>query len=381
MQDARDQALIRSLAGTLAGRGPARPEGDARACAAAAVRHRVHLLLADRIAANPEPSSSGRRQSSDGWPDEVAASLSEMLGAAVLLDAVRHEEAVRVFEALNASGVRAVVFKGGALAQTVYRRPYLRPRTDTDVLIAKADLAAVERTFGALGYQQPAETSGGLITQQCHFDRTDASGIFHAWDIHWKVVNVQAAADALSYDEICRDGVVLPALASAVAPSIPASLILACLHRVAHHGDSPSLLWLMDIHLLAERLSAGDWRQLIALTQTRGVWAACAQSLSRAREMFGTVLPPFVAATLEQPHDDATVRFLDPELRQIDVVRADLIALPTWSARCRLVREHVFPPASFMVARYGVRHRAMLPWWYMCRLCLGGPKWFRRLRP
>ena len=403
MEDARDHALTRRLAGAIAGTGPARPEGGARAWVAAAERHRVHVLLAER--ALEQSSVAGRQSSADGrqserpsgvggpasgaggpatdrgWPADVAASLSDMLAGAVLVDAVRHDEAVRVLSALHAAGVRAVVFKGGALAYTVYRRPYLRPRTDTDILIAKADLPAVERAFAALGYARPAETSGGLITQQCHFDRTDPSGIFHAWDVHWKVVNVQAVADALTYEEIVRDASALPALASALAPSTAASLVLACLHRVAHHGDSPNLLWLLDIHLLAGRMTAADWPPLVTNARARGVWAACAQSLSRARERFGTALPPAVAVAIDEPCDDATARFLDPGLRQIDVMRADLAALPTWSARCQLVREHVFPPAAFMAARYGVRHRVMLPWWYMRRLCAGGPKWFRRLRP
>jgi putative nucleotidyltransferase-like protein len=372
MEYARDHALTRSLASAIAGSGPARPDGDAREWLDHALRHRVHLLLADRIGANGRGS---------GWPPAIAAELSKLLGAAVLVDAVRHDECVGVFSALHARGIRAVVFKGGALAHTVYRVPYLRPRVDTDVLILKADLPAVERVFAARGYSRPIETSGALITQQCHFERLDRSGVVHAWDVHWKIVNVQAAADALTYEEICRDGVALPAIGSAVAPSTLAAMLLACLHRVAHHADAPDLLWLMDIHLLAGRLSEDEWRRLVALARERGVWAACARSLSRTRTVFDTLVPPFVAEALDAPGDDPSARLLDPGLRQIDLVRADLAALATWSARLRLVRQHVFPPAAFMMARYGVRRRAALPWWYIVRLWSGVPKWFRRLKP
>jgi hypothetical protein len=369
---ADDRAVLRRLAAAVAGAGPARPEGDPRAWIDRATRHRVHVLLADRAAAE---------DAREAWPEATAAHLTRILGAAVLLEAVRHEECRRVFRALRSRGVRAMLIKGGALAHTDYRQPHLRPRADTDVLIPRDDLAAVEDALAPLGYRHAVETSGALITQQCHFDRIDGSGIGHAWDVHWKIGNVHAIAGALTYEEIRRDAVALEAFDSEVeAPSAAHALLIACLHRVAHHADAPDLLWLLDIHLLAARLGADQWTALVALARERRVWAAVARSLSCTRMMFDTNLPSVVAHALDDLVDDPTVRLLDPGLRQVDVFHADLAALPTWTARWQLVREHVFPPAAFMRARYGVRHRAALPWWYARRLLTGGPGWFRRLK-
>jgi hypothetical protein len=371
MEQAPDLALTRRLAAAIAGIAPARPGGEARVWVDHARRHRVDALLADRVA---------RVGPDGGWPADIGAELSALLRAMVLVDAVRQAEAARVFAALDSRGVRAVVFKGGALAHTLYEKSYLRPCADTDILIRTEDLPSVDAAFVACGYRRPTETSGELITRQCHFERTDASGLHHVWDVHWKIVNVHAVGDALTYDEICRDAVMVKALGSAMAPSPVPAMLLACLHRVAHHNDAPKLVWLLDIHLLAAAFAEEDWRRLLMLARERGVWAACARSLARTREVFDSPLPPFVDAALQEPGDDATSALFDPRLRQIDLMRADLAALPTWSARVRLLRQHVLPPAAFMRARYGIRFGVALPWWYVVRLISGGPRWFRRLR-
>ncbi len=42
------------------------------------------------------------------------------------------------------------------------------------------------------------------------------------------------------------------------------ALLLACVHRAAHHDLSDELLWLYDIHLLAQRFIAGEWGDFVA---------------------------------------------------------------------------------------------------------------------
>jgi hypothetical protein len=368
MAETDDPELIACLASAITG-APTRPSAaDAARWLRTATHHGVHLVLADGLAGHAQAH----------WPSTFTSELGVLTGAAVLVEAVVHDECVRVFSALEKRGVHPIVFKGGALAHTIYRRPYLRPRTDTDILIAKPDLPAIEETFAALRYTRPVETSGALVTHQCHFEKREGPGVLHAWDVHWKISNAQAVADALTYEEISRDAVPIPALGGVAAPSNVNALLLACLHRVAHHADAPDLLWLLDIHLLALRMSPHDWQHVIALARARAVWSACARSLARSADIFRTTIPRFVADALAEPIDDRASQLLAPGLRQIDILRADLAALPTWSARWRLVREHVFPPAAFMAARYGMQNRAALPLWYMRRIFEGGPEWFRR---
>ena len=64
---------------------------------------------------------------------------------------------------------------------------------------------------------------------------------------------------------------------------------------------------------------------------------------------------------------------------QVDVLRLDLDALPSWRARGRLIREHLLPSTSYMRARYGVRSNILLPGLYVWRVLHGAPKWLRNL--
>jgi hypothetical protein len=333
-----------------------------------AERHRVEVLLADRwiAAASADPALG-----------EIRAKLAEMLRLAALVDAIRDAECRRVYAALSAAGLRTAVLKGAALAATVYREPYLRPRCDTDILVDHANAGAAAQIFLGLGYTADVETSGALVTAQSHFSRLDANGRRHAWDVHWRACNAHAAADILPLDRIAGTGQRVAALEGLVVPSPADALLLACVHRVVHHHDAPDLLWLYDIHLLAGRLSPMDWSGFDSYASDRGVWPICARSLSRARERFGTRLPEPIAAATAAAAGTPLDGF-ERGGREVDLLRMNLRALKTWPERLRLLREHLFPPAAFIVDRYHIGHRAALPWAYLHRIVTGAPKWFRR---
>jgi hypothetical protein len=330
--------------------------------------HRVHVLLADRWIG---------LASADLVLGEVRAKLAATLRAAALVDAIRDAECRRVYAALSGAGFRAAVLKGAALAATVYREPYLRPRCDTDILVDHGSAEAVAALFGDLGYTADVETSGALVTAQRHFNRLDTTGGRHAWDVHWRVSNAHAVADVLTLDGIAASGNRVPALEGLLAPNPPDALSLACVHRIAHHHDAPDLIWLHDIHLLAGALSPHDWSVFTTTAQAGRVWPLCARSLARARTRFATVYPREVDVAITASADTVLAGF-EPGWREVDVLRVNLRALRSWSDRLRLVGEHLFPPVAFMTSKYRVRRRAALPYAYLHRIVTGAPKWFRR---
>ena len=328
---------------------------DVLACARA---ERVHLLLGDRLA-HPALTAEVR---------EAAA-----------LDAARGAELCRVLDVLATAGVEAILIKGAALAHTHYPSPALRPRLDTDLMIRPDHRAAAEWALGVIGYTRPIETDGDLCTAQFHVARRDAAGIEHALDVHWRVSNVLAFADVLTYDDLASEAVSIDALGPhAFAPSSVHSLVLACIHRVAHHRESTHLLWLQDIHLLAESLSRQDQATLHAFAESRRVRAVCAAGLLAAGQAFVGVAVD-LAARIAPPAGtrEPTSMFLGQRLRPVDILTTDIQALHRWSERLQLVRELLFPPREYMVARYGMRRPFWLPFLYVRRFVLGTPKWFR----
>ena len=325
---------------------------------ALARRHRVHLLLADRGA--------------------VTALAQERRDAAAV-EALREAELRRVLAALSAAGVDAVLFKGAAIARTHYRSPELRVRMDTDLLVPAARTEQASRALQGLGYRRAVETSGDLIVSQFHCEVVDRAGIAHALDVHWRISNVVALADALAVEEIAAAAVALPGLgAAAVAPCPVHSLMLACLHRIGHHPDSADLLWLYDLHLLVERLSPDERERFVRLAAERRVLGVCAYGLQDAFEAFGGATGA-LAARLAPPADlrEPSSTLLTPGRRPVDQLTADLRALERWPQRLRFLREHVFPAREYMFARYGTRRSSSLPWLYARRIVAGAPKWFR----
>ena len=167
---------------------------------------------------------------------------------------------------------------------------------------------------------------------------------------------------------------------SAVASSADA-LVIACVHRAAHHGGSGELLWLLDISLLARRLSADEWRMAVDAARTGQVAALVQRGLELASEC---VRPSGAAGRAAGPASGRAVPepsavFLREDLRPLDRLRADVAALGA-ARGARLVAEHLFPPASYMRQKYRLRSDALLPLAYARRIVGGATGWFRKQR-
>lgn len=336
----------------------------------AACHHRVFLLLGWILRA------AGTLKD---WPPEFIGAFLRAEREAVTVDCVRHSELVRVLAELSSAGVRVLPFKGAALAHTHYPAPHVRVRTDTDLLVAAADVPTLEEAFARLGYVRPPETAGRLVSYQSHYQRTDRHGVMHALDVHWKISNMQALADRFTFEELWQSRVPVPALgSSAVTISDVHALLLALVHRAGHHPGSRDLLWIYDLHVLASRLTPEQMLQVQELAGARGLSHIACEGLGLAREWFGTTTVDRAVDALRDraAHQESAAVIRGP-WSQADVLRLDLGALSNWRARGRLIREHLFPSASYMRARYGVRSNFLLPGLYVWRVLLGAPKWLR----
>jgi len=350
---------------------PAPTGFDAAALIAAASRHRVFLLLGWTLRA------AGTLKD---WPPEFIETFRRAERAAASADCVRHSELVRALTDLASAGVRALPFKGAALAHTHYPAPHLRVRTDTDLLVALSDVRMVEDTLGRLGYVRPLQASGRLVSYQSHHRKIDRRGLMHAFDVHWKISNTQALADRFTFEELWESRVAVPPLgASAFTVSDAHALLLALVHRAGHHPGSRDLLWIYDLHLLASRLTPDGMLQVEGLAGKRGLSQIAADGLALARDWFGTAAADRAVGPLRRraAHQESAA-VIRGRWNQADLLRLELGALGTWRARGRLLREHLFPPASYMRARYRVRSNLLVPGLYVWRALHGAPRWLRR---
>jgi hypothetical protein len=310
---------------------------------------------------------------------DIRAMLSLASLEAVAADLMCERELRRCLAALERAGVRPLVVKGGQLSYTHYPRPDLRPRVDTDILIPIDMRATVDHVLTAEGYELSGHASGDLMISQAPYAKR-AHGLLHAMDVHWRIANPQVFSGVLSYEELAAPAVPIPALgAGARGLSDVHALLLACVHRVAHHYDSDCLIWLYDIHLIAPGLDRAAWNAFADLAVARGVATVCRVSLDRAADRFGTAVPAGVLTRLGPSQtDEASVAYLDPDRRHVHLIVTDLRALPSWHKRWHLLREHLFPPAEYMRDVYAPASRAPLALLYARRALRGARKWLIR---
>ena len=306
--------------------------------------------------------------------------LMPALRAAAVMEELHARELRAVLTLLSGEGICPVILKGAALARTHYRRPELRPRSDTDFMIPEDAREHAARVLARLAYQRAPEIDGDLAVGQFHVSKTDRHGVSHALDVHWRVSNVRVFADALSYQELRRDAVSVADLGPhAWAPSPPHALLIACIHRVAHHDDTRHLLWLFDVHLLARSLAFRQCEAFTALATTTRMRAVCASTLRLSQEAFGGLDGEWISRlSREDGVHEPSRAFVGGGWRRAEILLSDVTATPGWTGRLLLLREHLLPRLSYMRARYPAWPAAFLPAAYVHRVLCGLPRWLRR---
>ena len=312
------------------------------------------------------------------WPHAVRATLADEARQHTAIELLRDAELRRVLLALASADVRPVILKGAALAHTHYLRPASRPRLDTDILIASDGIEATRRVLLDCGYTAPNFCGGDLF---CQFplQKIDRFGCVHKLDVHWKISTQPVFAGVLSYEEMLARSIEVPPLGPhARAPAPVHALLLACVHPAMHHRNVESLLWQYDIHLLAEGLSDGEFREFAELAHVRRVSAICGHQLEAARRRFGTRIRADVPFCQGSDALELSAAYLRADRRWTDDLAASVRGLQRWPERLRFLRQIAFPSPRYMRRAYELPRSPfatlLLPFVYAHRLAAGGWK-------
>lgn len=319
------------------------------------------------------------------WHLPASALLADARRAAVLDEEVRRPAMIAACDALGAAGLRPLVFKGGAWAYTTYPEPWCRPRMDLDLLVRRGERARASTALQDAGFAPSGRISGDYVNHQEAFTRSLAPRVTLTVDLHWQISNRPIVAAALPEAALLARALPAPfaGLHAWQADAID-SLLIACLHPVAHHLDRVLLMWWLDVARLAETVRADRLEELRTRAAQAGVAGLVAHALGEARRWcYGTdPAAPALSAAFRQSlapagRSDASLALLNPERGLLTDAWSDLRALPTTRARLALVREHLLPPAAFMYASYGTTRRWLLPVLHARRLVRGSARWLR----
>jgi hypothetical protein len=353
------------LGALLRGEDPVWPdvsEGEREAFAVACQEHAIGPFVYDRRA----------------LPELRSLAIHAAVGEPARLDDLR-----TVLAALEEGGVVPFILKGTALAYDVYPRPELRPRGDVDLLIDARDRERAAEVLHAIGFSSRRTSGDELAVRQQSFLRSDRFGFVHVYDVHWEIVNPAMFAGTLRYDDLQERAMILHRI-GANARTLPhaEALLLACVHRVAHHHDSERLIWLLDIQLLRAAMSPDEHRTFWQFASERGVVTICRRSIELAGDWFGPsphdgaeqwLTPDQLAA------DEPSRVFLNRHQTRGALLVATLASMPGWRLRGRRLRQLAFPPPAYMFESFGTHNRLALPWLYVWRGVRGMARLLRRV--
>lgn len=270
------------------------PDWDA--ALALARRHHVVPLVARQLAAS----------AADVVPAEALAAFhatSRAIAAAALVQAV---ELARIVAALDAQGVRALPYKGPALALAAYGDVAMRECEDLDLVVARHEYPRARATLLALGYRSRRALSrtqeAAIYGGQGHapFERADA-GHLHIVELHWRFAARRFPWNPRVQDVLARaDAVPIGGVRVAV-PVREDHLLLLLLHGTRHRWER--LEWTASVAAL---LGGGpvDAGVLLARAERVGGARAVLVGLEVARRVLGA---PVSAELIARAEHDAAV--------------------------------------------------------------------------
>ncbi|MCB2048689.1 MAG: nucleotidyltransferase family protein [Novosphingobium sp.] len=306
------------------------------------------------------------RQKLIGWPHDIFDFLRrEALGQAMW--EARHKAVLSgLLNAMAHTGIRAILLKGTALAYLAYANPASRKRGDTDLLVQVSDRNDGRSILSECGFF-PIEAAHSLDGEQrlqevwAH-DAEDGSR--HFIDLHWQVTNSPSLEGILRFSDISANLQPLPRLSpNAQAPDSVSLMIHACVHRAGHkvspyfvdgrrliEGDR--LIWLFDLHLLAQAFSDDHWSDLVKRCSQLKIGPVCHEGLLAARTRFHTDVPFEVLQSLIA--DSSVSVATDYLMNESPLRRAwlDLRAIKAGQTRLSYLLARIFPPAAFIRSKY-----------------------------
>ena len=297
--EAVDAWLAQSL--RLALDGPDEALSPAPACSEALLRDRLRfhgiagLLLAEPrwVAACPPEvlaAAEGEARINRLWEDTHRAALLPLL------------------DALAKAGIDTLLLKGTALAYSLYQEPAMRPRGDTDLLIRPAALEQARAAFRACGFV-PSSSAGPERSQE-DWQIDSGFGFIHRVDLHWQAAVLPALQRIRQVDDLFATAVPLPTLSPFAAMPDLAENLFSCAINQAMHGSTGFYLdgrkvagaghlgWLCDVHLIASRLTDGQWQRLAEAALDKRIAPLVRQVLGDAAAVLGTAVPPAILTRL-----------------------------------------------------------------------------------
>ncbi|GHA01648.1 hypothetical protein GCM10008090_08510 [Arenicella chitinivorans] len=278
---------------------------------------------------------------------DLATACQQRRAMLAATETLKQQELRNLFSACRAAGLgNIILFKGTALAHTVYPQPWYRPRSDADCLINPDARALAHQILTEQGFAKHFAIEGRYVSYQSLYSKSLPGQSQIHIDLHWRINNRQCLSQAYTVEDLWPERQTIDA--HLAAPSNVDSLLIACLHRLGHHAREERLAWLYDIHLLSATLDQYDWETLINKARQKSLCAVTLDALQACAGLLGTQLPNTVLDSLSGAAEEPSAVFTRRDLPEWRYFLTDLRCMPSLRQRMGLLRETFLPSPSYV---------------------------------
>lgn len=243
-------------------------------------------------------------------PEAVPPGALEDLRDGFRVLAVRNvqqtQELLRILDQLAARGVRAIPFKGLAMARWVYGNLSLRPVADLDLLIQPGDTVCAWEAMLSLGYRMVTPLdAAGLPRDPAAYEYRFARGEEFIVELRWRISprHFRRSLDIGWLWERCQP----VRLSARTVRRLPPEelLLILCIHGAKHAWDR--LMWICDVAELVRAHPDLDWERTECEAGRIGGRRMLGLGLVLAHRLLGAAVPERV---LRAAGADARVRWI-----------------------------------------------------------------------
>jgi hypothetical protein len=209
-----------------------------------------------------------------------------------------------LLDAFEGASIPVIPLKGPALGEALYAEPGLRPFTDLDLLVRRADVPRAVELLVTLGYrpleyERPLAYDLAYATAAC-FVPTEPQPDRFPIDLHWNLVSFVAGNTPATLD---AEEVWVRAVADArwgrrvLVLDREDLLLYLALHLAVHH-PLEGLAWQLDLALLLRRQDRIDWDAVVARASRWRLRSAIYFALKRVEDRFAAGVPSVALSRL-----------------------------------------------------------------------------------
>ena len=230
-----------------------------------------------------------------GVPDAIRAALQGDVRDAALRALAGARQLDELLRVLERSGVRALAYKGPAMAADVHGDVAARCFSDLDVLVCTRDRDRARRALLAAGY---ASLHGYSEREERFYARWEGvaqltRGADLPVELHWRCQAPRYGGPQDPEPIIARARTGELSGASILVPDPEDLAVLLAVHGVKHAWSS--LVWLADFAAAVTRIGF-SWPRFVARADAWGVRRAVYCALLVADELLALVAPPALLA-------------------------------------------------------------------------------------